>query len=324
MKRNIALVCGGFSSEYEVSLNSAFHIIDALGSDVYNVYRIEISKDNWLVKAEREYVINKNDFSFVDEFGYKHFFEVVLNVIHGTPGEDGKLAAYFDMLNIPYTSGSVLNSALTFDKYYCNEYMRHFNVLTPTNYLFRRGDKPDTQKIVEKVGLPCFVKPNNGGSSCGTTKVKKEKQLSHAVELALHEDKEVIIEEYIEGTEVTCGIFKSKNKNIVFPLTEIVSKNEFFDYESKYDPTMADEITPARISKKLTEECKKISSEIYTILNCKGLVRLDFILKNNRFYFLEVNTVPGLTKNSILPKMIKEYGISFKDVLIDMIESVFE
>jgi len=319
--KNIALVCGGFSSEYEISLQSALNIKNALGTDTYNIVWVEISKEKWIAKADAEYPIDKNDFSFTDKAGDKHCFDLVLNAIHGTPGEDGKLCAFFDMLQIPYTSGGVLNLALTFDKFYCNSYLKQFGVVAPANYLVRKVVEINVDEIIQQVGLPCFVKPNNGGSSCGTTKVKHKNQLMSAIEIAMREDNGAIVEEYIAGTEITCGVYKSNEKNIVFPLTEIVSKNEFFDYESKYDPTKADEITPARISTELRDKCMEISSYIYDLLHCRSVVRMDYIIKNNVFYFLEVNTVPGMTQNSLVPKMIKAYGMSFKEFFFFLIEA---
>lgn len=351
MKKNIALVTGGNSSEYEISLQSAQQIKQHIDPDKYNLYEIMIEGMNWRLKSNLMYeiMINKHDFSFSikkdmlanselpkpTNKSFSHFnglpdgylrikFDCAFIVIHGTPGEDGKLQAYFEMLNIPYTTTDVLSSSLTFNKYMCNTFLQQFNILCPKNALVRKGEDFSGDEIAEAVGIPCFVKPNNGGSSCGATIVNTKHDLAEAIEKAAELDDEIIIEEYIKGTEITCGMLKTKAKEVIFPLTEIVSKNAFFDYEAKYTPTKADEITPARIAPELAEKCKNISSQIVSKLNCIGLLRLDYIISGDKFYFLEINTIPGMTQNSLVPQQIRAAGIKEADVFSELIEDAIQ
>jgi D-alanine-D-alanine ligase len=320
MLKNIAIVAGGDSSEYIVSVESASNIKKALDTNRYRPFIITVKGSRWLLGTIEDDgpEIDKNDFSVILE-GKKILFDCVFMAIHGTPGEDGKLQAYFDLLRIPYTTCGVLTSALSFNKYVCKGFLNNFGILSATAMLVRKGYRFDTKKIKAGIGLPCFVKPNNGGSSFGVTRVTKESQLKEAINKAFSEDDEVIIEEYIEGIELTGGLIKTADRELVFPLTEIVSRNEFFDFNAKYNRE-ADEITPARIPEKPAAECRRISSHIYDVLDCRGIVRIDYIYSKGKFYFLEVNTVPGMTGISIIPQQIEAMGLEIAEVLTMTIE----
>ena len=319
-KKNIAIVAGGNSGEYEISINSASLVKDSLSKDIYNSYIIHIKGVDWTYKSSQGeiYIVDKNDFSIIIN-GKKITFDCVFNAIHGTPGEDGKLQGYLEMLKIPITSCDQYTSALTFNKFMCNKFASALGIDLASSWLLKKQDFIKGI-LPEDITFPCFVKPNKGGSSVGISKVNEKKFLKEALEIAFREDNEVLIEEFIDGTEISCGLFTANGKLMVLPLTEIVSKNEFFDYEAKYTKGMADEITPARISEKIENECKIISSFLYNQFNCKGIVRIDFILSNNKLFFIEVNTVPGFSEASIVPKQVKEMGISLKDLFGETIE----
>ena len=320
-KKNIAIITGGDSAEDVISFQSAELISNEIDKGLYNTFIIHIKGNSWNVISDDfgEIQINKNDFSCVID-NKKILFDCAFIAIHGTPGENGILQAYFEIVGIPYTTSGVLSSALTFNKFACKTYLRNLNFPTAKTILIKEKNNYKTQEILDTAGLPCFVKPNQGGSSFGISKVTDPKDLKSAIDLAFLEDNEVIIEEFIDGIEITCGLVILDNNEIVFPLTEIVSKNEFFDYEAKYTPELADEITPARISEELELECKKISLEIYKKTNCKGIVRIDYIYSNNKLYFLEVNNVPGMTVNSLVPKQVREMGMDIKDLFSLVIE----
>ncbi|MBN4051255.1 D-alanine--D-alanine ligase [bacterium AH-315-M05] len=323
MKKNIAIVTGGNSSEYDISLQSAETIINNIDKSVYDPFKIVINGDQWVLKRnnEEDIVIDKNDFSCIIE-NNKLSFDCAFIAIHGTPGEDGKLQGYFDMLNIPYTTPGVLTTSLTFNKNVCNNFLKQYGVVIASSILIKSGDHIDSKKILAKTNLPCFVKPNNGGSSCGISKVSSADNLEDAINKAFKEDDEILVEEFIDGIELTCGIVKNKNELLVLPLTEIISKTEFFDYEAKYTAGMAEEITPARVSKEIEKECKELSAFLYNLLNCRGMVRFDYILSNGKLYFLELNTVPGLTENSLVPKQAAAMGIPLKELFGMVIEDV--
>ncbi len=324
MKKNIAIVCGGDSSEYIVSMNSANQIAQWLDKEKYNVYTVVAKGTEWIVKSELvcDLIVNKDDFSFTLN-NQKTKFDCALITIHGTPGEDGKMQGYFDTLHIPYTTSNTLASALTFNKIFSKNYIKTFNIPQARWVSLTKGDPIDANRILEVTGLPCFVKPNCGGSSFGITKVKEKEMLKDAIEEAYKEDDEVIIEEYLEGTELTCGMIKTRQKTLIFPPTEIVSKNEFFDYDAKYNG-MADEITPARISDELTREVQNLSSQIYDIFQLNGIVRVDYIYTNNILYFMEVNTVPGMSAASIVPQQVEAMGLEMKDVFTIAIEDAMD
>lgn len=324
MPKNIAIVAGGDSSEYIVSVASASNIEKSIDKKLYKPWLITIRGDKWILGTPENPgpEIDKNDFSVTSD-GNKIVFDCVFMAIHGTPGEDGKLQGYFDLLHLPYTSSGVLTSAVTFNKYLCKGFLNNFGILSPKAMLVRRGYKFDTLRIATEIGLPCFVKPNSGGSSLGVTRVNEETKIKDAVAAALKEDDEVIIEEYISGTEITSGVFKSFDRELIFPLTEIVSKNEFFDFEAKYN-RRAEEITPARIPATLSKACRDISSIIYDLLDCRGIVRVDYILRDEKFYFLEINTVPGMTDTSIIPQQAEAIDLGMTELFTMAIEDAIE
>lgn len=317
MKKNIAILYGGNSSESVISEKSANEIYFNLKDLPYSIYKIKVNANNWVYYDEQmnEYKLNLNDFSFLDENKERVYIDFAFISIHGDPGENGKLQAYLDMQGIPYNTPDVFSSALTFNKYACKLFLKNFDVLTPESILYKKGDPINENSITDCAGLPCFIKPNSGGSSFGTTKITNKEEIAPALAEALKEDSEVIIESYVKGTELSCGLLKTPEKEIIFPLTEIVPKNDFFDYEAKYTPGMADEIVPARVTEDITKKCMEISSLIYDRLNCRGLVRIDYIMKGNQIYFLEVNTVPGMSRESIVPKMIRAAGFKVSEIL---------
>ncbi len=328
MKKNIAIIAGGFSGEFAVSKNSADVVFRNLNRDYYRPFIIMITQEEWYYSGEnnQKAIINRQDFSLQYK-GETIRFDAVFNAIHGTPGEDGTIQGYFDMLRIPYTSSSLAASALTFNKSFCKSVIRSYGLPTSKWVHLYRDTIIHTKEILEEVGLPCFVKPNKGGSSVGMTKVKKDSELKLAIKKAFEEDDEVIIEQFIEGTEITCGLLKDQGKVRVLSLCEIVSKNEFFDYEAKYTPGMADEIVPARVSDAIELKCKSTSVYLYNKLNCQGLVRMDYIVEKDSIKsdspvlsFLEINTVPGLSVNSIVPKMARFDGVSLTYLYTMMLE----
>lgn len=324
MKKNIAVVAGGYSGEYNISLRSARVVVSNLPTEKYNLFLILITKEKWVYidDNEHENSVDKNDFSIIVS-GNKIKFDCVFNIIHGTPGEDGKLLGYFDMLGIPYTSSSHAVSAITFNKAFCSQLVRSFEIGVPKSIHIFKHDEIHYAKIIEEITLPCFVKACNSGSSVGAFKAKTTEELETAVKEAFEIDSEIVVEEYINGTEITCGVFRYKNQMIVFPLTEIVSLNDFFDYDAKYSPNKAREITPARIKTEEEILCKSTSVYIYNKLNCKGVVRIDYILtKSKKMYFIEVNAVPGMSEASIIPKQAAVFGYTTQQLFEMMIENV--
>ncbi len=324
MKRTIAIVAGGDSSELPVSLRSAQGIYSFMDKEKYNLYIVEMQGFRWEVQLPdgNKAPIDRNDFSFLLN-GEKIKFDFAYITIHGTPGEDGKLQGYFDLLQIPYSSCNVLVSALTFNKFSCNQYLKGFGVKVSESVMLREGQSITDDAVVEKIGLPCFIKPNLGGSSFGVTKVKAKEQIQPAIKKAFDEAKEVIIEAFMQGTEITCGCYKTKNKEQVFPITEVVTTNEFFDYDAKYNGQV-DEITPARLSEELTKRVQTLTSAIYDILGCSGIIRIDYIItKGDKINLLEINTTPGMTATSFIPQQVKAAGLDIKDVMTDIIENKF-
>ena len=319
-KKNIAIVAGGDSSEYVVSVRSGANVMKAINQELFTPWLVRIKGEEWIVLDGETRIadIDKADFSFTTD-GRRYKFDYAYIIIHGTPGEDGILQGYFEMLKVPYSSCDVQSAALTFNKYFCNNYLRSFGIPMAKSVRLIAGERYSAAGIVESLGLPLFVKPSAGGSSFGVTKVKIGEDLVEAVNKALDESPEVIIEQFIDGSEFTCGVVKIGERKLVFPVTEVIPKNEFFDYEAKYIPGMADEITPARISESLTLDIQRRSAEIYDLCSCKGIVRVDFILQGDTFYFLEVNTVPGMTETSFIPQQIKAMGLSLTDLLTDII-----
>ena len=322
MKR-IAIVAGGDSSECEVSLRSADGIMSFIPDD-YEKYIVTIIDRKWEVHLpdDRRAPIDKNDFSFVAD-GKKFTFDFAYITIHGTPGENGILQGYFDLIGMPFSCCDVLASALTFNKYVCNCFLKNFDINVAESVLLRTNQVVDNESVVRKLGLPLFVKPAAGGSSFCTTKVKSKDMLQQAVEEAFAEADEVIVESFVDGTEVTCGMYKTKGKTVILPLTEVVSKNEFFDYNAKYN-NQSDEITPARISDKLTEAIKQTTAQIYELIAAKGIIRADYIIEpSGRIVLLEVNTTPGMTPQSFLPQQIRAAGMDIAEVMRDIIEDSF-
>jgi D-alanine-D-alanine ligase len=321
--KNIAIVAGGNSSEWVISIKSAELVSEEIENSEYKGYVVQIKGQQWqvLLDGELKSYIDKNDFSFILN-KKKIEFNCALILIHGTPGEDGKLQSYFELIGLPYTTCGVLASSLTFNKFACKIFLKEYGIRSAKALLIKKNQAWQINKIVDKLGLPCFVKPNESGSSFGVTKVTDIAHLEDAVKNALSESTEVIIEQFIKGTEVTCGMLKTSSKELIFPITEVVSKKDFFDYEAKYTPGLSDEITPARISDKFAEEVRKISSQIYDALNCRGIVRIDYIISGDEIYFLEVNTVPGMSANSIVPKQIREAGLTVSEVYKMIIEDV--
>ncbi len=321
--KTIAIVAGGDSSEFEVSVKSANEVGKVLSSR-YIVYIIMIRGINWYWEDQkgRYYNIDKNDFTLAVNDS-KIRFDAVFIAIHGTPGENGLLQGYFDMMGIPYTSCNAFCSALTFNKHATKLFLKEYNIQMAEAILIRKGETTDPGSIMRKTGLPCFVKPNDSGSSFGVTKVKKRGELMHAIETAFKESNEVMIEAFMKGREVACGVVKTKNKKLVLPVTEIISKNEFFDYKAKYTPGRSDEVTPADMPEIIRDEIQRLSSLISDLLGCKGIVRVDFIVVSNKPWFLEINTVPGMTPESLVPKQAEAAGIALEDLYSMVIENLF-
>jgi len=325
MKKKIALLAGGYSGEFVVSLNSAKTIREHLDPERYAVYLIVISREEWYYDAGngQRIPVDKNDFSIFVE-GQKIIFDMAFIVLHGSPGEDGKLQGYFDMLNIPYNTCNALVSALTFNKSFCNKVVRDFNIVNVARSVLLQHNRPFSLGItMEKISLPVFVKPNESGSSLGTSKVITVDQLLPAIERAFEEGGDVLIEEYIEGRELTIGVYEDAGKVHLLPPTEIVSKNEFFDFEAKYTPGITNEITPADLSETILEQLNEKAATLYTMLNCNGVVRIDFILKQpeNILYFLEMNTTPGQSEASIIPQQVIASGSDLKTFYGNLLEN---
>lgn len=321
--KTIAIIAGGNSSEFEISVKSATEVCKIL-TPRYFVYIIMIRGTNWYWEDQngRFHNIDKNDFCLVAD-GSRIRFDAVFIAIHGTPGENGLLQGYFDMMGISYTSCSAFCSALTFNKQACKLFLKEYKIPMADAILIRKGEKTETKNIIKQVGLPCFVKPNDSGSSCGVTKVKKSEELIAAIDAAFRESNEVMIEAFLNGREVACGVVKTKIKAIVLPVTEIISKNEFFDYEAKYTPGKSDEVTPADMPAVVTDEIQRLSSLIYDLLGCKGIVRVDFIIIGQKPYFLEINTIPGMTEESLVPKQALAAGIPLEDLYSMVVEDLW-
>lgn len=330
-KKVVAIVCGGDSSEHDVSLRSAAGLKSFIDKERYDIYIVEIQGLVWEAHLEdgSKSKVDRNDFSFMvgkqkvtPDFAYI--------TIHGTPGENGILQGYFDLIKMPYSTSNLLVEAMTFNKFTVNQYLKGFGVSVSESLIIRKGHENlvTDDEVLEHIGLPCFVKPNAGGSSYGVTKVKKIEDLHPAIMKAMQESDEVMIEAFMDGTEITCGCYKTSTKEVIFPLTEVVSKNEFFDYDAKYN-NESDEITPARIPEEVAERVRLITSMIYDILGCYGIVRVDYILTKSKdeageehvkVNFLELNTTPGMTATSFLPQQVRAAGMDIKDVLTDIIE----
>ncbi|MDB9754949.1 D-alanine--D-alanine ligase [Winogradskyella sp.] len=320
MKKNIAIIMGGYSSEYKISLKSGNVVYDALDKESYNTYRIHIFKNKWVYvnDTNEEFEIDKNDFSVLVN-DTKITFDCVFNAIHGAPGEDGYMQAYFKLIGMPQTSCNMYQAALTFNKRDLLATLKPHGIKTAESYCLNLGDTINETAIIAKVGLPCFVKANKAGSSFGISKVYKKENLKAAIENSFKEDNEIIIEQFLDGVEVSVGVISYKGETIVLPITEIVSENDFFDYQAKYEGK-SQEITPARISKDYQQKTEIVAKKIYKILGMSGFSRSEFIFKNDEPYLLEVNTVPGLTKESILPQQAAAAGISMQNLFGNAIE----
>ncbi|MBO7552964.1 MAG: D-alanine--D-alanine ligase [Bacteroidaceae bacterium] len=324
MKRRIAIVAGGDTSEYEVSLRSAKGIYSFIDKDVYELYIVLMHGMDWHVQLQDDTTapIDRNDFSFIKD-GTKITFDFAYITIHGTPGEDGHLQGYFDMLHIPYSCCGVLAASLTYDKFACNQYLKAFGVTVADSLLLKKGQTITDEQVVEHIGLPCFIKPSLGGSSFGVTKVKEVSQIQPAIKKAFEEAQEVMIESFLQGTEITCGCYKTKTKQVVLPITEVVTHNEYFDYDAKYNGAV-DEITPARIPDSLRDRVQQLTSAIYDILGAQGIIRIDYIITaGEKINMLEVNTTPGMTATSFIPQQVRAAGLDIKDVMTDIIENKF-
>ena len=310
MKITVAIVMGGYSSEVNISMKSGNVVYQHLNRDIYRPFRVHVLKNEWLALDENgaTYPIDKSDFSFTAH-NEKIAFDCVFNAIHGTPGEDGSLIAYFETLGIKHTSAPFYQMALTFNKRDTLRVVKQYGIRTAKSVYLNEGDEIIPNDIIEKVGLPCFVKPNKAGSSFGISKVYEHQNLMGAIKKAFSEDSEILIESFLEGTEVSVGVIQYEGKIKVFPITEIVSENDFFDYEAKYEGK-SQEITPARISEEIKIRVEEEARKVYQILQMSGFSRSEFILVNGEPHFLEMNTVPGLTEESILPQQANEAGIS--------------
>lgn len=330
LKRNIAIVCGGDSSEHDVSMRSAQGLYSFFDKERYNIYIVDVKGQDWHVNLPNGTTapIDKNDFSFVLD-GKAVVFDYAYITIHGTPGENGVMQGYFELLHIPYSTSGVLVEAMTFDKYVLNNYLRGWGVNVAKSILVRRGEesKYSDEFIEKEIGMPCFVKPAADGSSFGVSKVKNVDQLAPALRVAFMESDEVMVESFMKGTEISIGCYKTRDKAVVFPATEVVTSNEFFDYDAKYNGQVQ-EITPARLSPETTKRVEKETSRIYDILHCNGIIRIDYIISkdadgNDKINMLEINTTPGMTATSFIPQQVRAAGLDIKDVLTDIVENQF-
>ena len=327
LKRTIAIVCGGDSSEHDVSLRSAQGLYSFFDKERYNVYIVDIKGQDWHVELPDGTTaqIDRNDFSFIEK-GEARLFDYAYITIHGTPGENGLLQGYFDLIGLPYSTSGVLVEAITFDKFVLNQYLRSYGVSVADSLLIRKGyeELVSDDEIEERIGMPCFVKPAADGSSFGVSKVKNKDQLAPAIRKAMMESPEIMVESFLEGTEISIGVYKTKEKSVVLPATEVVTSNEFFDYDAKYNGQVQ-EITPARLSEDITRRVREITSHIYDILHCNGIIRIDYIIsKEGKVSMLEVNTTPGMTATSFIPQQVRAAGLSMTDVLTEIVENQFD
>ncbi len=322
MKKNVFIVAGGYSSEIVVSLKSAEGIYSFIDQQKYNLYIALLNREKWVVRLAdgEESPIDRNDFSFMDN-GVKKSCDFAYITIHGTPGENGLLQGYFDLLGIPYSCCGVLASALTFNKFVCNSYLKTFGIKVADAIRLLRGEVISGREVVNRLGLPVFVKPNDGGSSFGVSRVNEESRMEEAINKAFTEGDEVIIERFISGTEVTCGCYKIKGKTVLLPLTEVVTENEFFDFDAKYNG-QSEEITPARIPDDIAVSIQQTTSRVYDLIGAKGIIRIDYIIHPDEGpVMLEVNTNPGMTPASFLPQQVRAAGLDIKEVMTEVIEN---
>ncbi|MCC8174115.1 MAG: D-alanine--D-alanine ligase [Odoribacter sp.] len=322
MKKNVVVIAGGNTSEYDISIQSGNHIYSVIDEQRYNKYFMVLKGRDWHIEiGEEKYPVDKNDFGFTID-GEKILFDFAYITIHGIPGENGSLQGYLDMMGVPYSTCTALCEAITFDKYTCINYLSKFGIPVTNPVLLTQGQSYKKEDILNTVGLPCFVKPNAEGSSFGVSKVNIAEDFDAAIQEAFSKCKEILVEPYLQGKEFTCGLYKAGNKKVVFPVAEVVSKKEFFDFEAKYQPELADEHIPARFPDEISRKIQEVSAHIYDILRCDGIVRIDgFLSQNNDLTILEVNTTPGMTSNSFIPKMVKVAGMDLKEVLTEIIEA---
>lgn len=321
-KKNIAIICGGDSSEYVVSIKSGKNIFNSINTSKFTPWLVRMRFDEWVV-IDGETVlskIDKSDFSF-NVNGQKIRPDYAFIMIHGTPGEDGILQAYFDLLGIRYSTSGVYASALTFHKFYCDNFVRAFDIAKAKSIYLKQGDNVDPEMLISKLGLPFFAKPSAGGSSFGVTKVKTIDQIHSALEAAYAESGDCLCEEFIEGMELAVGVIKLDGKIVPLLPTEVIPGGEFFDFDSKYKVGGATEITPARLPQHMIEKCQQLSANIYRLIDCQGIVRVDFILKNEQFYFLEINTIPGMTETSFIPQQLNAMGLNLQEIITQVIEA---
>jgi D-alanine-D-alanine ligase len=323
MKKIIALVTGGFSGEAVISYKSALTIDSNLDREKFNVYKIDVRPGGWFYESGegKTIEINKNDFS-LEVHGQKIKFDAVFICIHGTPGEDGKLQGYFDTLDIPYTSCDAATSALTFNKRFTVALAAFSGISVAKSEVLIKHDFENPDEIASKLKFPVFVKPNNGGSSIGMSKVSQPSdEFGAAVEKAFKEDDQVLIEEFIKGREFTIGVFRSKGNIIVLPITEVISKKDFFDYEAKYEGAST-EVTPAQVDEMVADKIREAAKKIYRVFNCRGVVRIDFIYNEEarQPFMLEINTIPGQSEASIIPQQVRAMGWSLKEFYTKLVE----
>lgn len=328
IKRNIAIVCGGDSSEHDVSLRSAQGLYSFFDKERYHVYIVDVKGTDWHVNLDNGDIvpIDKNDFSFV-QAGTTVYFDYAYITIHGQPGENGVMQGYFDLIHLPYSTSGVLVEALTFNKYVLNNYLRSFGVNVADSLLLRRGESYDEKEIERRLGMPCFVKPAADGSSFGVSKVKEADRLAPALRVAFMESDEVMVEGFLDGMEISQGIYKTKEKIVVLPATEVVTSNEFFDYDAKYNGQVK-EITPARLSPETAAKVSAETARIYELLHANGIIRIDYIISKDSegcdvVNMLEINTTPGMTATSFIPQQVRAAGLDIKEVLTEIVENQF-
>ena len=325
IKRNIAIVCGGDSSEHDVSLRSAQGLYSFFDKERYHVYIVDVKGTDWHVNLDNGDIvpIDKNDFSFV-QAGTTVYFDYAYITIHGQPGENGVMQGYFDLIHLPYSTSGVLVEALTFNKYVLNNYLRSFGVNVADSLLLRRGESYDEKEIERRLGMPCFVKPAADGSSFGVSKVKEADRLAPALRVAFMESDEVMVEGFLDGMEISQGIYKTREKTVVLPATEVVTSNEFFDYDAKYNGQVK-EITPARLSPETAAKVSAETARIYELLHANGIIRIDYIISKDSegcdvVNMLEINTTPGMTATSFIPQQVKAAGLTMQELLTSLIE----
>lgn len=327
MKKNIALVAGGYTGEYAISIQTAKTIMNNIDSNKYNVYKIIIDKDHWrhTTESQQEIEVDRRDFSLLID-GNKIVFDSVFIAVHGTPGEDGKFQGYLEMLGIPFTSCNAIVSGLTFNKIFCNRVVAFSGIVKVSKSIHLLKDNPNAvQDILQQLTLPVFIKPAEGGSSLATTKVKQNEEIEPALQAVFEFADQAMAEEFVKGREFSIGVYKKKGEIIALPITEIISSKEFFDYEAKYTPGVSKEVTPAEIDAALADQISSKAKCIYQLLNCKGICRVDFIVEDGSMdvYFLEINTVPGQSENSIVPQQVRASGNTLMKFYGDLIEETF-